>query len=109
MGQAALGSVLAVSVFTNIILVILVVVLLVKVKGSAIQSPPPSSESKEKEERAGDADIEMKPNSLYSLTSESIVTKPNEEYGMTDTAEPMQSEAYEYVSPLLFKTQDSTY
>ena len=48
-------------------------------------------------------DIEMKPNSLYGqLTaggSDSIVTKPNEVYGVSAPAEPSQPEAYEYVYP----------
>ena len=45
---------------------------------------------------AGTEDIEMKPNSLYGVTSDSerIVTKQNEVYGVSN--HPM---AYEYVNP----------
>ena len=52
-------------------------------------------------EETGTMDIEMKPNSLYCLNSgsESIVTKPNEVYGVSMPAEPSQPATYEYVNP----------
>lgn len=52
--------------------------------------------------KEGTVDIEMKPNSLYGLTSgsEAIVTKPNEVYGVSvPAAEPTQPATYEYVNP----------
>ena len=49
--------------------------------------------------RRGSMDTEMKPNSLYDLTndSESIVTKPNEVYGVSVGAELSDPASYDYV------------
>ena len=49
----------------------------------------------EEGENQGTLDIEMKPNSLYGLTSDGIVTKPNEVYGVSV---PNQLVTYEYVN-----------
>ena len=46
-----------------------------------VASPiPPDTSANEGEVKQGILDIEMKPNSLYDLTSDNIVTKPNEVY-----------------------------
>ena len=94
---AILGGVLGLSVSINIILIV-VVVLVTKVR---VAPPiPPDTSANEGEVKQGTLDIEMKPNSLYGqLTaggSDSIVTKPNEVYGVSV---PSQPEAYEYVNP----------
>ena len=92
-----LGGVLGLSVSINIILIIVVVVLVTKVR---VASPIPSDTSaNEGEVKQGTLDIEMKPNSLHDLTSDNIVTKPNEVYRVSVLAEPSQPEAYEYVNP----------
>ncbi len=80
--SAVLGGILGLSVTINIILII---VLVIK-KGKHSQSPPTDREKK----KGAIRDIEMKPNSLYGLTSgsESIVTKPNEVYRVSVPAEP---------------------
>ena len=71
-----------------------------------VASPiPPDTSANEGEVKQGTLDIEMKPNLLYGqLTaggSDSIVTKPNEVYRVSNSvrAEPSQPEAYEYVNP----------
>ena len=91
---ATLGGVLGLSVIINIILLIVVVVLVTKRKNTSLSLPPSTS-------GAEDKDIEMKPNSLYGLTSgsESIVTKPNEVYGVSMTSEHGHPATYEYVNP----------
>ena len=94
---AILGGVLGISVTINIILIIVVVVLVTKNRGTSLSLP--ALPTREREE--GAADIEIKPNSLYGLTSgsESIVTKPNEVYGLSVPAKPSQPVTYEYVNP----------
>ena len=88
-----LGGVLGLSVIINIVLLIIVVVLVTKRKSTSLLPPPTTS--------VDDKDIEMKPNSLYGLTSgsESIMTKPNEVYGVSMTSEPSHPATYEYVNP----------
>ena len=71
--QAALEGALGVSLVINTILVVTVVALLVKIRD--LQYP-----SSSRREEA--LDIEIKPNSVYGLASENIVTKPNEVYGV---------------------------
>ena len=95
---AVLGGVLGLSVIINVILIIVVVVLVTK-KSETSQKPPTLITDREGE--TGTMDIEMKPNSLYGLTSgsESIVTKPNEVYGVSVPAEPSHPATYEYVNP----------
>ena len=93
---AILAGVLGLSVSVNIILIIVVVVWVTKVR---VTSPVPPDTSANEEVKQGTLDIEMKPNSLYDLTSDSIVTKPNEVYRVSVLAEPSQPEAYEYVNP----------
>ena len=79
---------------TNVILLIIVVILVTKRKTTSLSLPPSTMVTEDK-------DIEMKPNSLYGLTSgsESIVTKPNKVYGVSMTSEPSQPATYEYVNP----------
>ena len=95
---AFLGGALGLSVIINVILIIVVVILVTKKRNTFAPPLPPSSVN-EGEGGKGTMDIEMKPNSLYGLTSgsESIVTKPNEVYGVSQSSHP---EAYEYVNPL---------
>ena len=83
----------------NIFLIFVVVILIVKNRATSLSLPVPSSSAvNEGGGTQGTLDIEMKPNSLYGLTSgsESIVTKPNEVYGVSM---PSQSAIYEYVNP----------
>ena len=75
----------------NIILLIVVIVLVIKSKSTSLSLPLSTSVAEDK-------DIEMKSNSLYGLT-ESIVTKPNEVYGVSMTSEPSHPATYEYVNP----------
>ena len=80
----------------NIFLIIIVVVLVAKNRASSPSLPvPPTSAMNEGGGNQGTLDIEMKPNSLYGLTSDNIVTKPNEVYGVSVPAEPGQPETYE--------------
>ena len=93
---AVLGSLLGLSVILNIFLIIVVVILVAKNRATSLSLPvPPSSTVNEGGGNQGTL-YEMKPNSLYGLTSgsESIVTKPNEVYGVSL---PSQSATYEYV------------
>ena len=85
----------------NVILIIVVVVLATKIRTTS-NSPSlqPSPNEGEGENEA--MDIKMKLNILYGLTSgsESIVTKPNEEYGVSMPAETSQpSIIYENMKP----------
>ena len=83
----------------NIFLIIILVVLVAKNRANSPSLPvPPSSAVNEGGGNQGTLDIEMKPNSLYGLTSgsESIVTKPNEVYRVSV---PSQPATYEYVNP----------
>ena len=82
------------SVMLNIFLIIVVVVLVAKNRATSSSLPVPPT-SAMNEER-GTVDIEMKPNSLYGLTSKGIITKPNEVYGVSV---PSQPATYEYVNP----------
>ena len=95
-----LGSLLGLSVILNIFLIIVVVILVAKNRATSISQPlSPSSAVNEGRGNQGTLDIEMKPNSLYGLTSGSeniIVTKPNEVYGVSV---PSQPATYEYVNP----------
>ena len=86
------------SVIINIILIIVVVAKNTK-PSQSLPALPTSVNVREGEK--GAMDIEMKPNSLYGLTSgsESIVTKPNEVYGVSVPAEPSHPATYEYVNP----------
>ena len=82
----------------NIFLIIIVVILIVKNRASSLSLPVQSSSAvNEGGGNQGTLDIEMKPNSLYGLTSgsESIVTKPNEVYGVSV---PNQPATYEYIN-----------
>ena len=84
----------------NIFLIIILVVLVAKNRASSPSLPVPSSSAvNEGGGNQGTLDIEMKPNLLYGLTSDSknIVTKPNEVYGVSV---PSQPATYEYVNPL---------
>ena len=85
----------------NIFLIIVVVVLIVKNRASSLSVPVPPSSAVIQNEGGGNQgtlDIEMKPNSLYDLTSDNIVTKPNEVYGVSDSV-PSQPAIYEYINP----------
>ena len=99
---AILGGVLGLSTVINVILLIVVVALATRMNNTFAPSLPPTSVTGGEGERQGTMDIEMKPNSLYGLTSnnESIVTKPNEVYGVSVLTEPSHPAAYEYVVPL---------
>lgn len=93
-----LGGLLGLSAVINIVLLITVVILAAKRRGkdnNIVPSLSPKATSVS-EGDDGTKDIEMKPNSLYGVTSNSerIVTKPNEVYGVSN--HPM---AYEYVNP----------
>ena len=98
---AAVGGVLAVSVIMNIILVIVVVVMYMYIRGKGSCSGTHSLQSNEVNKEEANEDIEMKPNTVYGVTSESIVTQPSEVYGVTNTlSEPNTlTDAYEYVNP----------
>ena len=91
---AAVGGVLAVSVIMNIVLVIIVVVLLIILKGRGTRSPQ-SYEVKEQEAM----DIEMKPNSVYGVTSEGVTAESNDAYGVSQLQDPLAESQYEYVNP----------
>lgn len=97
-GQAALGGALGVSVVTNITLLILVVVLLNRGKGSLL-SPSCSCDATRSTVQSGreTIDTEMKPNLVYFPTNESIMTHPNEVYGITSAEESTLSKDYECV------------
>ena len=97
--SAAVGGVLAVSVIMNIVLVSIVVVMYVRGKGTC--SGTHSLQSNEVNKEEANEDIEMKPNTVYGVTSEGIVTQPSEVYGVTNTlSEPNTlTDAYEYVNP----------
>ena len=91
------------SVILNIFLIIVVVVLVAKNRATSPSLPVPPTSAMIMSEGGGNQgtqDIEMKPNSLYGLTSDNIiVTKPNEVYVVSVPAEPSQPETYEYVNP----------
>ena len=88
------------SVILNIILIIIVVVLVAKNRATSPSLPvPPTGAVSEGGGNQGALDIEMNPNPLCGLTSDNIVTKPNEVYGVSVPAEPSQPETYEHVSP----------
>ncbi len=95
---AVLGGILGLSVIINIILII---VLITKNRKSSQSLPAPPTSVNDRVGEKGAMDIEMKPNSLYGLTSgsESIVTKPNEVYGVSVPAESSHPATYEYVNP----------
>ena len=92
MTPAVLGGVLGLSVIINVVVLV--------IKNSETSQKPPTLIT-DREEETGTMDIEMKPNSLYGLTSgsESIVTKPNEVYGVSVPAEPSHPATHEYVNP----------
>ena len=98
---AAIGGLLAISVIINIILVIIVAVLLINKgrKGSGVQS----QQSVEVRVEVEASDIELKPNTVYDLNRDGIVTKPNMVYGVANRhvilSEPnIHTESqYEYV------------
>ena len=96
---AVLGGILGLSVIINIILIIVLITKNRKSSQSLLPAPPTSVNDRVGEK--GAMDIEMKPNSLYGLTSgsESIVTKPNEVYGVSVPTEPSHPATYEYVNP----------
>ena len=85
----------------NVILIIVVAVLVIKNGGMSQSALPLQPKINAGHGGKGLMDIEMKPNSLYGLTSgsESIVTKPNEVYGLSVPAEPSQPVTYEYINP----------
>ena len=87
---AIFGGVLGLSVILNIFLIIIAVVLVAKNRESSPSLPVPPSSAVNNQ---GTLDIEMKSNSLYGLTSDGIVTKPNEVYGVSVSA------IYEQVIP----------
>ena len=91
-----LGGLLGLSVVINIVLLITVVILAAKRREKDIVPSLPPMATSVSEGDAGTKHIEMKPNSLYGVTSDSerIVIKPNEVYGVSN--HPM---AYEYVNP----------
>ena len=94
--QAALGALFGISVIVNIMLVIAVLVLLIKPR--AKHTAKELSDEKENEE----VDIEMKPNKLYGLTGDTIVTKPNKVYDISfrSPMEQSQPETYcKYLDP----------
>jgi hypothetical protein len=85
-------------VILNIILIIIVVVVVAKNQATShSQLVTPTSAMNERGGNQGTLDIEMKPNSLYGPTSEGIVTKPNEVYGVSVPAEPSQPATYECI------------
>ena len=65
----------------------------------SLPAVPPTSAVNEGGGNQGTLDIEMNPNPLYGLTSDNIVTKPNEVYGVSVPAEPSQPATYEYLNP----------
>ena len=86
---AIFGGVLGVSVILNIFLIIVGVVLVAKNRASSLSLPVQSSSAvNEGGGNQGTLDIEMKSNSLYGLTSDGIVTKPNEVYGVSVSSQP---------------------
>jgi Na+-transporting NADH:ubiquinone oxidoreductase subunit NqrF len=91
---AILGGVLGLSMIINIILIIVVVILVAKnrLTSHSLSVPPNSAMNEGGGGNQGALDIEMKPNSLYGLTSDGIMTKPNEVYGVSlpAHAEPSQ-------------------
>ena len=94
---AIFGGVLGLSVILNIFLIIVAVVLVAKNRASSPSLPVQSSSAVNGGGgNQGTLDIEMKPNSLYGLTSDGIVTKPNEVYGVSVSS---QSAIYEQVIP----------
>ena len=94
---AIFGGVLGLSVILNIFLIIVAVVLVAKNRASSPSLPVQSSSAvNEGGGNQGTLDIEMKPNSLYGLTSDGIVTKPNEVYGVSVSS---QSVIYEQMIP----------
>ena len=79
------------------ILNIVVVVLVAKKRASSPSLPVQSSSAmNDRGGTQGTLDIEMKSNSLYGLTNDGIVTKPNEVYGVSV---PSQPAIYEYIAP----------
>ena len=83
------------SVIMNIILVIIVVVLLIRGKGKRVHSP----QSYEVKEPEANEDIEMKPSTVCSLTSEGVTTETNDAYGVSQPHNPLAESQYEYVNP----------
>ena len=92
--SGAVGGAAGLLILLILLLVVIIVVLLVTKRKSTSLLPPPTTS-------VDDKDIEMKPNSLYGLTSgsESIMTKPNEVYGVSMTSEPSHPPIYEEVGP----------
>ena len=88
---AIFGGILGLSVILNIFLIIVAVVLVAKIRASSPSLPVQSSSAVNEFEggvNQGTLDIEMKPNSMYGLTSDGIVTKPNEVYGVSVSSQP---------------------
>ena len=75
---------------------VLVFKLLIKprAKPTAKQSPRFSDKRKD-----GGVDIETKPNKLYALTGDTVVTKTNKVYGVSFQMEQSQPVTYDYVDP----------